>query len=512
MKYRFLILAALLMSVVSCGGKGSVDEPENPAPSVVTTSPQSGISDVVGKSLSVLFTFDQNIKCSPEAQSRIKIDGGASVESVNVSATDITVKVSGLKPGTSYILTLPEGTVQGFRNNQKVFPGATFAFKTKEEEPAPDGWESAVVAARNMGTGWNLGNTLDSNSGSLDNMWIEAWTNRTPSDYETAWGQPVTTRELIHMFKAEGFNTIRVPVTWYPHIGKVQVSIQKVGGEDKPVWDPTTWTGYDVDPAWMARVKEIVDYVIDEEMYCVLNVHHDTGAETAAWLRADPAVYEQQKERFCELWKQIANTFKEYDKHLLFESFNEMLDSKSTWNYSSSDAHKTINKYNADFVSTVRATGGNNAHRNLILNTYAASTDPKALADFVLPNDSVQDHLLVEVHSYAPYLFAFDVGSGQKTTFDASCENEIKGIFENLNKYFVSKGIPCVLGEYGCTGTRAEIERAKQAACYVSNAARYNIPCLYWMSLSDGNDRLVPKWTTPTIKTAILNAWNESQR
>lgn len=122
-----------------------------------------------------------------------------------------------------------------------------------------------------MGAGWNLGNTQDSNSGDLTHMWLEAWFDRSSKAYETAWGQPQATRELIHMFKEAGFGAIRVPVTWYPHMGTITL-------HDGANWDPDTWSGTAVDPAWMARVKEVVDYVIDEGLYCILNVHHDTEA------------------------------------------------------------------------------------------------------------------------------------------------------------------------------------------------------------------------------------------
>ena len=367
--------------------------------------------------------------------------------------------------------------------------------------------EDAFTAVKRMGAGWNLGNTLDANSGDTTNMWIEHWTDRTPADYETSWGQPVATRELIHMFHEAGFNAIRVPVTWYPHLGaKFNFNTWQ-----NSIWSPSNdYQGVTMDAAWMKRVHDVVDYVIDEGMYCILNVHHDTGDASTAWLRADQKSYDRYRERFTRLWQQIAGEFADYGQKLLFESFNEMLDAKGTWNYSSAEAHGVINKWNSDFVSVVRASGGNNAFRNLILNTYAASSDPKAWENFRLPQDSVADHLLVEVHSYAPYSFAMYEGSSKKTVFDASCEREVTGIIDNLNKYFVSKGIPCVIGEYGCTSTRAETERAKQAACYVSNAAKYDIPCFYWMALSDGEDRLVPKWTYPSLKNAILNAYNES--
>ena len=366
-----------------------------------------------------------------------------------------------------------------------------------------EGWENAAAAARHMGAGWNLGNTLDANSGSADNMWIEAYSARTPSDYETAWGQPLTTRALIHMFKEAGFGAIRVPVTWYPHMGKVQVSGVR--------WDISTWTGYEIDPVWMARVKEIVGYVLDEGLYCILNVHHDTGDATTAWLRADRAVYGAVRDRYCALWRQIATEFASCGERLLFESFNEMLDGSGNWNGSTDAAHDVINLYNADFVATVRATGGNNVRRNLILNTYSASPDPKVLAAFRLPEDRVEGHLLAEVHSYAPYLFAFDAGQYEKTVFDASCEQEVRTQIGNLYTYLVSKGIPCVIGEYGCTSRRTEVEMAKQAACYISAAAPCDIPCFYWMTLSEGADRSVPKWSKPLLKDAILSAYNANK-
>ena len=516
MKKFFGLVAFTALLAVSCG---EPDEPvlvESAAPLLVSTNPADGAGELTATSLSVVFTFDQNIKCTREAQACVTIDGGAAVDQVNAYGTDLTVKVSGLERGKSYTITLPAGTVQGYKENQKASQAVTLRFSMKEpEQPARPmepgyddaGWENAAMAVRNMGVGWNLGNTLDANSGDVDNMWIEAFSSRTPTDYETMWGQPVTTRALIHMFKEAGFGAIRVPVTWYPHMGTVTVTVS----DNKGHWDMSTWTGYDVDPAWMARVKEIVDYVLDEGMYCILNVHHDTGSSTTGWLRADRKVYESVRERYCSLWTQIATEFKSYGEKLVFESFNEMLDAKSTWNYSSADADGVINSYNADFVATVRSTGDNNVRRNLILNTYAASSEQPVLDDFVLPDDPVKDHLLAEVHSYAPYRFAFDNDSPQNV-FDANCEKEVRSIIDRVGISLVGRGIPCVLGEYGAdTSKRQETELAKQAACYVSAAAQYDIACFYWMALSDGADRSVPKWTKPTLKDAILKAYRDNK-
>ena len=248
-----------------------------------------------------------------------------------------------------------------------------------------------------------------------------------------------------------------------------------------------------------------------EQIIEIMAEAYAKGMKVVRLHTGDPCLYGAVRERYCALWTQIAAEFASYGERLLFESFNEMLDADGTWNYSTSGAHDVINRYNADFVATVRSTGGNNAHRNLILNTYAASSLTQVLQDFVLPDDSVEDHLLAEVHSYAPYQFAFDVESGAREEFDEWCAREVRRQIENVYTGFVSKGIPCVIGEYGCTSNRAEAEIAKQVACYVSAAAPYDIPCFCWMLLSDGSDRAVPTWTMPDVKDAIIKAYQENR-
>ena len=379
---------------------------------------------------------------------------------------------------------------------------------TPDTEPVETGFESADDAILHMGAGWNLGNTLDSNSGDLTHMWIEAWSRRTPKDYETAWGQPETTRALIHMFREAGFGGIRIPVTWYPHIGKISLY-------DTEYWDPATgWTGTEVDAAWMARVKEVVDYVIDEGMYCILNVHHDTGAADTAWLVAGEKEFEAAKARYQSLWEQIATTFKDYDEKLLFESFNEMLDPYDSWcfasfatpgNYDASvaaSAYKAINDYCKLFVDTVRSTGGNNAQRNLVVNTYGACsgdgtwnrhlTDP--LTEFVLPEEP--GHIAVEIHSY----------------WDAEKFNtqkkEIDQLFTNINVHLRNRlGVPVIIGEWG-GGTHEDTAANTQFANYFSAKAKANgVAAFWWMLLSDGEDRTVPKWSAPRAKDAIIQPY-----
>ena len=376
-------------------------------------------------------------------------------------------------------------------------------------------FESATEAVSNMRIGWNLGNTLDSNSGSVDNMWIEQWTQRRPQDYETAWGQPVTKPELMALMKNAGFNAIRVPVTWYPHME---------AKFDSFPWDMQSDDfGTQIQAAWMQRVHEVVDYVINQGMYCILNVHHDTGDASTAWLRADMEVYNKEKARFEEIWRQIAEEFKDYDHHLLFEGYNEMLDSYGSWCFASfatssnynasvaSSAYQAINSYAQSFVNAVRSTGGNNAQRNLIVNTYGACcgsgtwnshlTDP--LTQMVLPTDDASNHLLFEVHSY------LDVKNLN------TAKSDVNQMLTALQTHLASKGAPIIFGEWG-TSTENGYANYRQnmlsfARYFVEQAKAKGFATFYWMGLSDGSHRSVPEFNEPDLVDAIVKGYYGDQ-
>ena len=378
------------------------------------------------------------------------------------------------------------------------------------------GTEDAFTAVANMRVGWNLGNTLDSNSGDVKNMWIEQWTGRAPKDYETAWGQPQATRALMRMFREAGFNAIRVPVTWYPHLGTMNRS--------GLTWDMGKWTGYELDKAWLKRVKEVVGYVLDEGMYCILNVHHDTGGGSTAWIKADMDSYGQQRERYEKLWTQLAEEFADCDGRLLFESYNEMLDKYGSWcfasfagpgNYNATDAaeaYKAVNSYAQSFVNAVRATGGNNATRNLVVNTYAACDghgnwnqhllDP--LKQMAMPEDPAgSGHIVFQVHSY-----------WNSNNYNASMKSEINTTFTNLNTHLIKKhNAPVIIGEWG-SDAEVDWNNATQAK-NIEDFARYfterakarGITCFYWMTLSDGADRSKPAWTHEALKDAVIKGY-----
>lgn len=359
-----------------------------------------------------------------------------------------------------------------------------------EESEIP--WETAREAVANMKVGWNLGNTLDAHTG------IEAsgddWYK-----WETCWGQPQTTPELIQMMKDAGFNAIRVPVTWYPHMDSEG----------------------NVSRAWLNRVHEVVDYVINAGMYCILNVHHDTGAYDKVWLIADNASYSSVKVKYEYLWKQIAEEFKEYDNRLLFESFNEMLDKDQSWCFASfavgydalkaDNAYNAINSYAQSFVDAVRSTGGNNSVRNLVVNTYAAACgagtwnehlkDP--LKYMSLPNDRVKDHIIFEVHTYP------------NVKDLTSAKREVDDMFAALNTYLaLEHGAPVIIGEWGTSNDGGErdydVRRDNVLAFadyFVKKAMEYDMTTFYWMGLSDASVRSFPAFNQPDLALAILRGY-----
>lgn len=350
--------------------------------------------------------------------------------------------------------------------------------------------ESAKDAVAKMGLGFNLGNTMDAYDMS------KSMSKNSVADFETCWGQPITTNAMMKFLKDGGFNAVRIPVTWFQHMD----------------------ADGNVDKAWMDRVQEIVDYVINNGMYCVLNVHHDTGAESNGssnhWIKADVQNHTANQARFKNLWTQIATRFQDYSNKLVFEGYNEMLDASSKWNAPlDNSSYTALNAYAQDFVDAVRATGGNNATRNLIVNTYAAANNESVLSHFTVPTDKTSGHIAVEIHTYDPWDWFATKGA-----WDSSCQTEITNMFTRLNNTFVSKGVPVVIGEYGTHGSasvsKSSTDAQKQAAAdqaadIVKKAKALGIATFYWMSIFEGNDRTVPQWTLPVVVEAMKKAYNE---
>lgn len=361
-----------------------------------------------------------------------------------------------------------------------------------------DGHESAWEMVENFVLGYNLGNTMESNP-------YGSWWNpvgKTVADWETAWGQPQVTKATIQALKAKGFNVLRLPVTWYPHIANFSKTYTK--DED-----------YAIDADWMARVKEIVKMINDEGMYCIVNIQHDAGANNgsgdpnSAWLHADDD-YENVTKIYQAIWKQIATELKDCNDKVIFESFNEILNASSSWtapNSATDVAYESIAKLQQDFVNVVRATGGNNEFRNLLITTYGdTGTSDVAVNALQVPTDSHKNHICATFHSYDPYWFCngnrHHEGESQATKkeidenekyyiydFGDDQKAEISAIFNRVDKKCSALGIPYFFGEFGAIGDHPEMsERAKYADFFTSKCNEYKTAGLWWMGLIDRNN------------------------
>ena len=313
-----------------------------------------------------------------------------------------------------------------------------------------------------MGLGWNLGNSLDATGGS-------------GLDTETSWSNPKTTQALIDKVKSLGFNTVRVPVSWGKH----------VSGDN-----------YTIDSAWLARVKEVVDYCYKNDMYVILNIHHDTkSSESASGAGYYPrsSAYSSSEKFVTSVWSQAAEYFKDYDYHLIFETLNEprLIGTRyewwfDKWNIPSEvkDAIDCINKLNQKAVDTIRDTGSNNRGRLIMCPGYDASIDGATVSGFKLPTDisGNKNRIAVSVHAYSPYNFAMniDTSNGATSTYSSYIKDELKNLFSTLKSNFRDKGIPVVIGEFGSTDKNNTAERVKWATDYTALAKKNKIPCVLW--------------------------------
>ncbi len=330
-----------------------------------------------------------------------------------------------------------------------------------EQSSIPD--SEALEFVKNMKTGWNLGNTLDAYSGS-SNAGLAS---------ETSWGNPATTGEMIAAVKEAGFETIRIPVTWHNHLEWAE-------GSDE----------FTVSTEWLDRVQEIVDYAVDNEMYVIINIHHDTAEDV---YYPDSAHYEQSEKYIVTIWKTVAERFKDYDEHLIFESMNEprLVGSSYEWNFQESaeecrDSADCINRLNQAFVDTVRQTGGNNGQRYLMVPGYGASLAGVTTDLYQLPQDSADNKLIVSTHAYTPYSFALQPQgeSGATDVFNAeggTGRAEIDSVMNALYQKFVSQGVPVVMGEYGARNKNDNLQdRVNFYTYYIASARARGITCCVW--------------------------------
>ncbi len=319
--------------------------------------------------------------------------------------------------------------------------------QTVTDTSVPKGMEQDAHAwCKAVKVGWNLGNSLESMAGSFDDS-TEVWSNISTTkdvDWEMAWQNPKTTEAMIRKVKAAGFNAVRIPVLWQPHV--------------------TNLDDMTIKPEWLARVKEVVNYCIKHKMYVILDTHHEQWLEHLPYKRKQA----KQLQMLRALWTNIATAFAHYDGHLAFSGTNEV---NIAWRPPTEENLEVQNSYNQTFVDAVRATGGKNRYRNLIVQTYSCNPD-YGLQGLIIPHDVVKGRLSVEFHYYTPYRYC----SGNKEAwyywgkkfaqYGEICpdgdEQTLADFFSRVRQHWYDQGLGVVIGEYGVSCHYKEAEKQQQ--------------------------------------------------
>lgn len=324
-----------------------------------------------------------------------------------------------------------------------------------------------------MTIGWNLGNTLDCSG-------VKAGANATPATYATAWGNPVPTGELVQAVKDAGFNTIRIPTTWYQHI----------------TWDDSSQM-YLVNDQWMDFVKQTVDYAYERDMFIILNIHHEDFINVTQFT---DQTYADASKKMTDIWTQVAETFKDYDQHLIFEGMNEPRQTKNPsvgeWGDGTGDGGYTtsyINKLNAVFVDTVRSNGSAaNKERLLMLPGYCASNSATAIRNIEIPNGA--GNVALSVHAYTPYYFTMATDDKANHSFPgasgwgADYEGELSNMFSYLGQIQNEKNAPVIIGEFSASNFGNTEDRCRWATDYLTKAKAQGIPCVLWDNNAPANN------------------------
>ena len=342
-----------------------------------------------------------------------------------------------------------------------MLPSVNIPEMKMEASAVPD--TEAFRFVRDMKIGVSLGNTFDAyNDTSLkDEM-----------DAEITWCGIKTTEQMIKDFHAAGFETIRIPVSWHNHIVDDNCTISE---------------------QWMDRVNTVVDWAVKDGMYVILNIHHDNHEEAKGFY-PDRAHQAQSEKYVRRIWEQIAERYKDYDDHLIFESLNEprLVGHKYEWWFPAGDPDvaesvQCINELNQLFVNTVRASGENNATRYLMCPGYDAAPDGALHPDYKLPEEpkgytGTVSHIMVSVHAYTPYSFALDQSGTSYFSIDrANGTGDIDSFMSKLYQKFIVKGVPVVIGEFGAVDKNRNLqERVDFAAYYVAKARSYGMTALWW--------------------------------
>jgi endoglucanase len=349
--------------------------------------------------------------------------------------------------------------------NPTTPPATATPTPTPTASPQQPGNAMAAVAA--MQPGWNLGNSFDAVGAD-----------------ETAWGNPRVTAALLDNVRAQGFNSIRIPITWSNHHGAAP--------------------NYTIDAAWLARITEVVNWALADGFYVMINIHHDSWQ----WINTMPTDRTNVLNRYNALWTQLAAAFRGASSRLVFESVNE-----PQFTGSSGDAQNAqlLGELNTSFHRIVRASGGNNATRLLVLPTLHTSADQPRVDELTATFTQLNDpNLIATVHFYGYWPFSVNVAGG--TRFDATVQNDLTGAFDRVFNAFVSRNIPVIIGEYGLlgfdrhTGTIEQGEKLKFFEFLGYYARNRRITTQLWDN-GQHFGRTSFQWSDPELIAQIKSSW-----
>ncbi|PKB16432.1 cellulase family glycosylhydrolase [Flavobacterium sp. 5] len=418
-KYGFIFfLCSAFLTVLACSSESDpAAEPAKPEAKTLTADVtkidfvvKGNVATVVVKTNVTAWTISSNVAwiqldktSGKDGTTEVKLTSSENTTTetrtgiITISSSDVTsVKVSVSQVGLLY-------------PNYNTSPIA---------DDATGMTSNAVDLAAKMQLGWNIGNTLEATGG------------------ETSWGNPLVTKSLIDLVKANGFNAIRIPCSWNQYANATTAKINAT---------------------WLARVKEVVQYCVDNDMYVIVNIHWDGG-----WLEENCTANKKEVNNAKQkaFWEQIATQLRGFDEHLLFASANEP-------NVDNATEMAVLKSYHQTFIDAVRSTGGKNTYRNLIIQGPSTDIEKTNKLMLTLPTDKTPNRMMAEVHYYTPYQFClmdkdadwgkmfYYWGASNHSTTDTAHnstwgeEADLDKFFLSMKTQFVSKGIPVILGEFG---------------------------------------------------------------
>jgi endoglucanase len=444
--YRFT-LVVLSMVLFSCGGEGtatpintSTTLSVNPANIQFSSEDHSAQVDITTNSTWSLLVNSDWLTLTPTSGNN---NATISITPSNNSSSQMREVTVNIKAGTmSKSLTVFQ---EGKSPNTPVLPADSTGMRAID----------SVAFSQLLGYGFNIGNSLEAIGG------------------ETAWGNPLITQSLMDAIKAAGFNSIRLPVAW-----------SQFSDRDN----------YIIKTQWLDRVKEVVDYAYNSKLVVVMNMHWDGG-----WMQPTYATQDKVNQRIDAMWTQIAVYFRDYDDHLLFAGTNEVM-VEGDYGTPTEEYYTVQNSFNQRFIDTVRATGGRNVYRHLVVQGFNTNID-YTVAFVAMPSDITVNRLMMEVHFYDPFNFTLNENSTLTqwgaNAYDASkiedWANEafIDAQFEKMQRHFIEKGIGVILGEYGAISRTEDPEHEvfrRDWNYYVTDSAmRHKLAPFYWDNGSTNN-------------------------